>query len=371
MDSNCPPVCILDFEKYAYSTLPRNALDYYRSGADHQQTLLDNRAAFQRYRLRPRVLRDVRKRDLSASILGERVSMPIGVAPTAMQRMAHPDGECANARAAESMETIFTLSTIATSSIEEVARAAPKSIKWFQVYIYKDRSMTHDLVIRAKQAGFKALVLTVDAPHFGRRLADVRNKFILPPHLRMANFNVDSKAAKQAGVSAGGSGISEYVMSMFDPSVTWKDLKWLSSISSLPIIVKGILTAEDAEEALHYNVAAILVSNHGARQVDGVPATIDVLSEVVKTVKGRCEVYLDGGITNGTDVFKALALGAKMVFVGRPMIWGLAYGGEAGARKVLQILHDEFSSTMALMGTDSFALSCMLIMQILIRKVVI
>lgn len=342
--------CLADFEAHAYQVLPRNALDYYRSGADHMQTLKDNRRAYQRYRIAPKMLVDVSKRDLSTRILGKRVEFPIGIAPTAMQRMAHPDGECASARAAQEMGTIFIMSTLSTSSIEEVAQSAPKAIKWFQLYIYKDREVTKNLVLRAEKAGFEALVLTVDAPFFGRRLADVRNKFELPPHLRMANFVGLGDLETKAGKSGGGSGINNYVASLFDQSLSWKDVAWLKSFSKLPIILKGILRPDDALTGIKYGASAMIVSNHGARQLDGVLATIDVLSSIKAAVGDSCELYLDGGVTQGTDVLKALALGAKMVFLGRPVLWALAHSGQSGVERTLQMIKSELDSAMALSG---------------------
>ncbi|TRY75587.1 hypothetical protein TCAL_00529 [Tigriopus californicus] len=342
--------CLADFEDHAYQILPRNALDYYRSGADHMQTLKDNRRAYQRYRISPKMLVDVSKRDLSTRIMGKRVEFPIGIAPTAMQRMAHPDGECASARAAQELGTIFIMSTLSTSSIEEVAQAAPQATKWFQLYIYKDREVTKKLVLRAEKAGFKALVLTVDAPYFGRRLADVRNQFELPSHLRMANFVGLGDLETKAGQSGGGSGINNYVASLFDQSLSWQDVAWLKSFSQLPIILKGILRADDALTGIQYGASAIIVSNHGARQLDGVLATIDVLSSIKEAVGDRCELYLDGGVTQGTDVLKALALGAKMVFLGRPVIWGLAHSGQSGVEQTLRLIKGELDSAMALSG---------------------
>ncbi|CAH1183640.1 unnamed protein product [Phaedon cochleariae] len=341
-------VSIRDFEEHAYKTLPRNALDYYRSGAGQQTTLKHNRQAFSKYRLRPRCLRNVENRDLSTTILGERITMPIGISPTAMQKMAHPEGECANARAAQAMGTIFTLSTLSTSSIEEVAQAAPRAVKWFQLYIYKDRELTRQLVERAERAGFKALVLTVDAPLFGLRLADIKNRFILPPHLCLANF----EGTKSKGMSkkTDSSGLNVYVNSLFDSTVEWKDIAWLKSITSLPIVLKGILTAEDAVLGVQNGASAILVSNHGARQVDGTPASIEALPEIARAVGDRAEVYLDGGITDGTEVLKALAMGAKMVFMGRPALWGLVQGGEDGVKKVLTIIRTEFETALGICG---------------------
>lgn len=341
-------VCVSDFEQRAINLLPKNALDYYRSGAGEEFTLNLNREAFRRLRIRPRFMRDVSRRNQCTVILGNSVSMPVGVAPTAMQRMAHPDGECANARAVGAMGGVFILSTLSTSSLEEVAAAAPNTTKWFQLYIYNDRDVTRKIVQRAEKAGYQALVLTVDAPIFGIRNADVRNQFALPPHLSLANF--EGNKATDVNKSESGSGINEYVKKLFDQSLTWEDITWLKGITKLPLVLKGILTAEDAVIATDLGVAGILVSNHGARQVDCTPASIEALPEVVKAVSGRCEIYLDGGVTQGTDVFKALALGAKMVFMGRPAIWGLTIAGEDGVKSILSIVKTELDSVMALTG---------------------
>lgn len=344
-------ICIQDFEKHAQTSLTPAVRDYYNSGAGDQYTLKLNIEAFKKYRIKPRFLRDVSKRDLSTTILGEKISMPLGVAPAAMQRMAHPEGECANARAAEAHGTIYVLSTISTSSIEEVAEAAPNAIKWFQLYIYNDRNITVNLVRRAERAGFKALVLTVDAPLFGDRRADIRNKFSLPSHLKLGNFQ--GELSTKIKSAKNGSGLSEYVMNLFDASLQWEDIAWLRSITKLPLVLKGVLSAEDAELAIQHGAAAIVVSNHGARQVDTLPATIEALPEIVDAVRGRIEVYMDGGVRQGIDVFKALALGAKMVFAGRPLLWGLSQGGEEGAKHVLEIFRKEIDLAFALTGCRS------------------
>ncbi|KAE8600882.1 hypothetical protein XENTR_v10013437 [Xenopus tropicalis] len=279
--------------------------------------------------------------------------MPICVGSTAMQRMAHPDGETATARACRAVGTGMMLSSWATSSIEEVAEAAPDSLRWMQLYIYKDRNLTKSLVQRAERSGYKAIFLTVDTPYLGRRLADVRNKFQLPPHLRMKNFDTEELAFSSKQGYGEDSGLAVYVAQAIDPSINWNDIEWLRGITSLPIIVKGIVRADDAKEAVKRGVSAILVSNHGARQLDGVPATIDVLQEITEAVDGKVEVYLDGGIRKGTDVLKALALGARAVFVGRPALWGLAYQGEEGVKDVLNILMEEFRLAMSLAGCCS------------------
>ncbi|XP_053680555.1 uncharacterized protein LOC128731456 [Anopheles nili] len=344
-------VSVRDYEQRAYEIVPRIALDYYRSGAGDELSLQLNRTGFDRWRIRPRMLNGGSTRDLSCTVFGERFALPIGISPTAMQRMAHPDGEVANARAAASRRVLFTLSTISTSSIEEVAEATPATPKWFQLYIYRDRQLTESLVRRAERAGFRAIVLTVDAPVFGLRRADMRNKFSLPPHLTMANFVGKASSIR----SQGGSGINEYIAEQLDPALSWEDVKWLVAFTKLPVIVKGILTREDAIIAADLGVQGIFVSNHGARQLDSVPASIEALPEIAQAVGDRVEIFLDGGITQGTDVFKALALGARMVFFGRPAVWGLAVNGQAGVENVLDILRNELDLTMALAGCKTLA----------------
>ncbi|GFS47003.1 hydroxyacid oxidase 1 [Trichonephila inaurata madagascariensis] len=341
-------ICIEDFEKYALKSLPKMIADYYRGGADNEQTLKENRDAFKRLRFKPRILRDVSKRDLSTFILGKYVSFPVCIAPTAMQCMAHPDGEVATIKGGAAEEVLTIVSTFSTVSLEEVAKASPESFRWFQLYIYTDRSITKDLIIRAEKAGYSAIVVTLDASIAGNRLNDIRNKFCLPAHLRLGNITQEDKSTISASTHT--SGVSAYVESSLDTSITWKDVDWIKKITSLPIILKGILTAEDAILAIEHGVDGIVVSNHGARQLDGVPASIEVLYDIVRAVSGRCEVYMDGGIRNGTDVLKALALGAKAVLIGRPVLWGLAHSGESGVRKILQILRRELDIAMALSG---------------------
>uniref|UniRef100_A0A1A9X3W8 (S)-2-hydroxy-acid oxidase n=1 Tax=Glossina brevipalpis TaxID=37001 RepID=A0A1A9X3W8_9MUSC len=343
-------VCLKDFEDNAFKVIENTALDYYRSGASEQFTLNLNRKAFNRIRIRPRCLHDVSQLDASCYLFGKHLQWPVGIAPTAMQKLAHPNGEAGNAKAAGEMGSVFILSTLATMSIEEVAQAAPNTCKWFQLYVYKNRSLTEELVRRAEKANFKAIVLTVDAPIFGQRWADIRNNFSLPSHLRLANFATKSSQSDGVIAESGGSGINKYVTSQFDASLTWKDVEWLVKLTYLPVIVKGVLTAEDAIMAQEFGCAGIIVSNHGARQLDHVPAAIEALPEVVKAVGDKLTVMLDGGIRQGSDIFKALALGAKMVFIGRPALWGLACGGETGVRDLLTVLKKDFVDTLALSG---------------------
>ncbi|KAG8098419.1 hypothetical protein GUJ93_ZPchr0013g37597 [Zizania palustris] len=342
---------VMEYQAIAKQKLPKMVYDYYASGAEDEWTLNENREAFSKILFRPRILIDVSKIDMTTTVLGFKISMPIMIAPTAMQKMATPEGEYATARAASAAGTIMTLSSWATSSVEEVASTGP-GIRFFQLYVYKDRNVVEQLVRRAERAGFKAIALTVDTPRLGRREADIKNRFVLPPYLTLKNFEgLDLGKMDKSNDS----GLASYVAGQIDRTLSWKDVKWLQSITSMPILVKGVITAEDARLAVHSGAAGIIVSNHGARQLDYVPATISALEEVVTAAQGRIPVYLDGGVRRGTDVFKALALGAAGVFIGRPVVFALAAEGEAGVRNVLRMLREEFELTMALGGCTSLA----------------
>ncbi|XP_077541250.1 2-Hydroxyacid oxidase 1-like [Haemaphysalis longicornis] len=343
-------VTVDDLHRIALLKLDATVRDYYESGADMEQTLRENVEAFLRWRLRFRVLVDVHNRSLKTTMLGREVNMPVGIAPSAMQKMAHADGECGTANASQEAGTVMILSTLCTISLEEIREKAPDAILWLQLYVFKNRSITEDLIRRAECSNFSAIVLTVDAPTWGQRIVDVRNRFTIPENLSLANFE-GSESAKFS--SATGSGLTKYTEDFFDTSLTWDDVTWLKNATRLPVVLKGIVTAEDAELAVHRKVDAIIVSNHGGRQLDGSPATVEALSEVVEAVRGRIEVYVDGGVRRGTDVIKALALGAKAVFVGRPALWGLAYDGEKGVTKMLEIFYHETRRALALMGHKS------------------
>lgn len=348
----CSPVNLFDFEERARRQISKMAYDYYAAGANDEITLRENRAAYDRITIYPRMLRDVCDRQLATTALGQSISMPLMIAPMAFQRMAHPEGELATIKAATDAGTIMVLSTLATSSIEEVAAAASGNL-WFQLYVYKDKSVTASLVQRAEAAGCKALVLTVDSPILGSRERDVRNGFHLPDGLIAKNL-------AQAGIDVlpgkiGESGLATYIASLYDQTLTWKDVEWLRSITKLPILVKGILRADDSILAIEHGASGIIVSNHGGRQLDTAPATISVLAKVVEAVDGRIEVFVDGGIRRGTDILKALSLGAKAAFVGRPVLWGLADSGADGVNKVLNLLRAEFDLAMALSGCKTLA----------------
>jgi isopentenyl diphosphate isomerase/L-lactate dehydrogenase-like FMN-dependent dehydrogenase len=339
-----------DFEKAAKKKLSRMAYDYFRSGADAERTLKATERAFRRYEIWYRVLCDVSERDLTTTVLGMPVPAPILIAPTAYHRLAHPEGEIATARAAAEAGTIYVLSTLATTSIEDVA-AASTGPKWFQLYVHKDRGFSRSLVERAERAGYRALLLTVDTPILGRRLRDERNGFGLPEGMVMANLV--SAAERGSGVAPKSSSLAGYVAARHDAGLTWNDVAWLRGITKLPILLKGIVRGDDAERAIDAGVAGIVVSNHGGRQLDRAPATIDALPVVASAVAGRCEVLMDGGVRWGADVLTALALGARAVLVGRPILWGLAVDGQAGVRRVLDILQTELSCAMALAGCSA------------------
>jgi 4-hydroxymandelate oxidase len=301
--------------------------------------------AWSRLRLRPRVLRDVSQVSMATTVLGSAIEVPLLVAPMAYHRMAHPDGEAASAAGAGAAGAGYILSTQATMTVEEVAEAVPGAMRWFQVYVVRDRGWTADLVARAAAAGYRALVLTVDVPVLGNRLRDLRNDFQLPTGLKPANAppagaarqrELDVDLLAQAG--------------QFDPGLTPEVIGWLAERSGLPVLVKGVLRGDDALACLEAGAAGVVVSNHGGRQLDSVVATADALAEVVAAVGARVEVYVDGGIRHGTDVLKALALGARAVLVGRPVLWGLTMGGAHGVERVLSGLAGELQLAMALCG---------------------
>ena len=338
------PVRLDDFEELARARLEPGAYDYYAGGAWDEVTLRDNVDAFGRYRLRPRVLRDVSAIDLRSEMLGTAVGMPVGLAPTALQTLAHPEGEVATARAAAAAEAMMCLSTIAGRSLEDVATAGGP--RWMQLYVFTDRDLSAQLVKRAEIAGYEAIVLTADLPVAGYRERDLRNHFVIPSSHGLGNFT---------GIDTSGQELLPFISSLNDASLTWDDVDWVRSLTSLPVLVKGILTAEDALLAVERGAAGIFVSNHGGRQLDRAPATIDVLEEVVDAVADRAEVYLDGGVRRGTDVLVALALGATGVFSGRPYLWALAAGGQAGVASALGLLRAEIVTAMALLGAPNVA----------------
>ncbi len=337
---------INDFHLEAKEKLPQMFYDYYASGAHDEITLSENNEAYNRIKLRYRVMVDVSKRNMSVDIFGEKFSMPIFVAPTAFHGLASPEAEIATVKAAKKAQTLMILSTLSNTTLENVKKETSVPLL-FQLYVYRDRSATAELVKRAEQAGYKAIVVTVDAPILGTRERDVRNDFKLPEGLTIRNMTPMQleKMSKESG-----SGLGNYFASSIDPSLSWKDIEWLKSITKLPVLVKGVVHPEDAKIALKSGADGIVVSNHGGRQLDTSPATIDALPDVAKAMDGKGLLFVDGGVRRGTDVFKALALGADAVLVGRPVLWGLAARGEEGASAVLEILRAEFDKTMMLCG---------------------
>ncbi len=344
------PINIYDYELLAEEKLPQMAYDYYASGAHDEITLAENQRAYDRLRLQYRVLRDISHRSTATTLFGHELATPVIVAPTAFHKMAHPDGELATVRAAGDSGTLMIVSSLSTTSMEEIMEAATGPV-WFQLYVYKDRQATADLVRRAEDAGCSAIVLTVDAQVWGRREADVRNRFQLPDGLMVKNLMPAGKA--QFPDDHAGSGLAAYVTSLFDQTLSWPDVDWLCGLTTLPVLLKGIVHPDDARLAIEHGAAGVVVSNHGGRQLDTAPATIDVLPEIVAAVDGRIPVLLDGGIRRGTDVVKALALGAQAVAVGRPVLWGLAVDGQAGVANVLEILRSEVELAMGLCGVTA------------------
>ena len=339
---------IAEFEAAARQRLDPVHYDYYAGGAQDEITLAENESAFRKLRLLPRVLRGSDKRDLSVELLGSRSSMPILVAPTAFHRLAHADGELATARAAALAGTIMIVSMASTTAIEDIAAAArevaPDPALWFQLYLQPDLEFTEAIVRRAEAAGVKAFVVTVDSPVLGRRERDDRNDFHdLPSGLVVENL-------RNIGENRSGGNASHVRDIVMSAGLNWEHIAWLRSKTKLPVLIKGVLHPEDARLAVHHGVAGIVVSNHGGRQLDTVPATIDVLPEIAAAVGGAMPVLLDGGIRRGTDVVKALALGADAVGVGRPVVWGLAAGGREGVSKVLELLREDFDQALAQCG---------------------
>jgi 4-hydroxymandelate oxidase len=346
-NDNNLPVNLSEFEPLAQAILPKPAFDHLSGGADDERTLRENLAAFQRIQLLPRVLKDVTQCDLSTTVLGQLLTMPVILAPVACHRLFHPEGEFAVARAAAEAGLVMTVSTGASYSLEEVAASSPAP-RWFQLYAYQDRGVTRGLVERAEAAGYQGICLTVDSPVSGRRERDLRSRFIRPkPFLYKTLVDVGFKdlspdlTEEQLLAFAGKS---------LAVALTWDYLDWLRSLTRLPFLLKGILCKEDALTAVSKGIEGIIVSNHGGRQLDGTPASIDVLEGIAEAIDGRSEVLVDSGVRRGTDVLKALALGAKAVLIGRPYIWGLAVNGQAGVTQVLELLREEFRIAMGLTG---------------------
>jgi 4-hydroxymandelate oxidase len=353
-----------DYSRIAGTRLPQDVLDYYEGGALDEITLVKNTSEWSALKLYYRVLASVGPREMSTTVLGQQISMPICVAPTAFHKLACEEGEIATARAAKAAGTLFTLSSLSNTAMEKVfVEAGPPSPAsgataraggpcWFQLYVYKDREITKALVQRAEAAGAEAIVLTVDAPGLGTRERDMRNRFTLPTGLSVENL---AQLGKGSMPNVEGSGLAAYVHNNFKSDLGFDDLDWLCGCTRLPVVVKGICRGDDARRSVEHGAKAVVVSNHGGRQLDTAPATCEVLPHVVEAVGDSCEVYVDGGIRRGSDVLKAIALGARAVLVGRPILWGLAVDGEQGATNVLEILRRELDEAMLLCGCTTLA----------------
>lgn len=392
-DLNC--LSIAELERLAYHRMNKQTREYYNEGADSNSTVRENHSAYAKYRIRPRVLRDISLIDTKKELFGRTVSVPIGVAPTAMQCLAHPDGEIATAKACKKANWPMGLSSFATQTLEDVStalqdqpsvstskdednEASPPQV--LQLYLFEEKEHSRKLIRRAKNAGYRAVFLTVDTPVLGRRNTEIRNQFQLPKPFRVANFAPEEQAEAQAAAGAAGahgvappvqpspskqgyydgttrhppSGQISFHSHAANPTLSWdRDIAWLKRecAPEMQVWLKGVATAEDAELAVQHGLDGLVVSNHGGRQLDGALATLDALPEVVDAVQGKIPVHVDGGIRHGTDAFKALALGADFVWVGRPVLWGLAYKGQEGVELCLRLLSDELRLCMGLAGT--------------------
>ncbi|AZM58098.1 alpha-hydroxy-acid oxidizing enzyme [Streptomyces sp. WAC 01529] len=340
-------MCLADVERAAAAVLPADVRDFVSGGSGAETTLDANRAALDRVFVVPRVLRDVSRCTAETTLLGRPARLPLAVAPVAYQRLVHPEGELAAARAAHAAGVPFTAGCLSSVPVERLT--ATGAAVWFQLYWLRASGHAFDLVRRAEDAGVEAIVLTVDVPWMGRRLRDMRNRFALPDHVRAAHLATGPSAAHRAP-DGPASALAAHTGAAFSAALTWSSVAALRERTRLPLVLKGVLAAEDAVRAAECGVDAVVVSNHGGRQLDGAVPSVDALPGIVAALGGRCEVLLDSGIRSGTDILRALALGARGVLVGRPPVWGLAMGGEAGARRVLELLADELRDALGLAG---------------------
>jgi 4-hydroxymandelate oxidase len=334
-----------DFEAAARAVLPRPIYDYIAGGAEDEATLRGNREAFARYRFRFKVLASADRPDLSNEVLGQHFTMPVHLAPTAIQRMAHPDGEAGAYRGASAAGIAYCLSTLSSLSIEDVAAAAT-GVRWFQLYMHPERAVTTAFVERAVDAGYGAILLTVDLPKTGRRERDIRNAFSLPEGLSYANL----ESRRRGAAADGPDPFARNVNANTNAALGWEDLEWLVAKTSLPVIVKGVVRPDDARRAVDTGARGLVVSNHGGRQLDYAIASLEALPDVVEAVGGKVAVLLDGGVRRGTDVLKALCLGASGVLIGRPYLYALAVDGTDGVRGMLELLREEIALSMSLLG---------------------
>ncbi len=356
---------VADLRRIARSRAPRAVFDYTDGGAEEELSLRRSRDAYRRIEFRPRVLRDVSSVSTSSELLGSPSRMPFALSPTGFTRMMHTQGEIAVARAAHAFGVPYTLSTLGTTSIEDLARAVPDCERWFQLYVWKDRSFSRELVERAHASGYRVLVLTVDVPVAGSRLRDVANGLTIPPKLTFRTLLdgalhpswwwdlITTEPLRFATLSDSGGTVADLIDRVFDPGVGFDDVEWLKSIWPGPVVVKGVQTPGDALMAAERGADAVVVSNHGARQLDRAPVTLEVLPEVVRSVGDRVEVYVDGGVMSGADVAAAVAMGADAVMAGRAYLYGLMAGGERGVSRVLEILEAEYKRTLQLLGVAS------------------
>lgn len=339
-----------EFEAAAQQTLPKMTYDFIAGGAGDERSVVANRAAFGARALRNRVLVNVTERDTRIRLLGLDLPHPILLAPTALHRVAHPEGEAATARGAAAADALYTVSTATSTRLEDIAKAAPDGRRWFQLYHLGTREASEQLIAHAIGTGHRAIVLTVDVPLLGPRERDLRNQFTLPDGVAMTH------AYEPAWAPPGDDRSRGWASPIASASLTWDDLAWIRSAArGVPLLLKGIVRGDDARRALDRGVDGIWVSNHGGRQLDGAVATLDALADVVSAVGGRCPIVLDGGIRRGTDVLKALALGADAVAIGRPQLYGLAIGGAGGVQRVIELLRAELDLSMALVGAPSLA----------------
>ena len=349
--ASASPVNLLEYEDFAQKRLPRMAFDYVAEGAGDEITLHRNRECLSAIRLNPSVLIDVSRLDTQIELFGQKLDFPILLAPAAFHKLMNPEGEIATARGAAAAGATMVVSSVATTSIEDIGKST-KSPLWFQLYVQRDRGFTRELVQRAEAAGCRALCITVDSPVPGTRNREMRDEFQLPPGLVLENLKGMKSGATQRNANSNPDQQKIFSLLM-DPKLTWEGIDSIRSYTNVPVLLKGILNPADARKAVEHEVNGIVVSNHGGRQLDTVPATIEALPRVVESVQGRIPVLMDGGIRRGTDVIKALAMGANAVFIGRPYLWGLAVNGAAGVEQVVRILHNEFLTAMALCGTPS------------------
>lgn len=345
-DLNC--LSIAELEVLARERMDRQTRDYYNEGADAGSTLAENSSAYKKYRVRPRALRDVSNVDTTVEVFGFKSKAPFGIAPAAMQKLAHPDGEIATAKACQNNGIVMGLSSFSTTKLEDVRRASGNIPSIFQLYLFEDREYSNKLIQRAKAAGYSAVVLTVDTPVLGRRNLEIRNQFTLPNYLHAANF---AEGLNEGEVTQSQNRISFHTHAP-NPKLSWDNtISWLKEVAApMQVYVKGISTAEDALLAVNHGVDGIIISNHGGRQLDGAIATLDALPEIVAAVKHRVPIHIDGGIRHGLDVFKAIALGADFCWIGRPVLWGLAYKGQEGVDLCLRLIIEEFHRCMGLAG---------------------